>query len=184
MQIALVLMATLWFQQPVEPLSGDLFVEQTKNGAFIFKKYPARALAAGEQGDVEFRAAYNKHGYVLDCEVTRSSGYRLLDNETCEIVVRHARFKPALLNQGKARRGTLNGLFEWRIPGAGQPNAPKLADGGDRMPDKLICQRVLRTGSMVIYKKQCLTKREWEILSDEVKDTLGEAQRRASQRLQ
>lgn len=184
MQIAFVLMAALLFQQPVEPDSGDLFVEQTKNGAFIFKKYPARALAAGEQGDVEFRASYNKHGYVLDCEVTRSSGHRLLDNETCEIIVQHARFKPAPLNEGKARRGLLNGLFEWRIPGASQPNALKWADGSDRMPEKLICQRVLRAGSMVLYKKQCLTKRDWEIQSDEAKETLGEAQRRASTRIQ
>ncbi len=81
MQIAFILMAALLFQQPVEP--GADLVEQTKNGAFVFKKYPARALAAGEQGDVEFRASYNKHGYVLDCEVTRSSGHRLLDDETC-----------------------------------------------------------------------------------------------------
>jgi hypothetical protein len=31
--------------------------------------------------------------------------------------------------------------------------------------------------------KQCLTKREWEMQGDEVRDTLGEAQRRASQRI-
>lgn len=184
MQIALVLMTTLLLQQPVEPASGDLFVEQTKNGSFIFKKYPARALAAGEQGDVEFRASYNKQGYVLDCEVTRSSGHRLLDSETCEIIVQHARFKSAPLNDGKERRGLLNGLFEWRIPGAGKPNAPKLVASGDRVPEKLICQRVLRAGSMVLYKKQCLTKREWEIQSDEAKETLGEAQSRASTRIQ
>ncbi len=183
MQMVFVMMAALMLQKPVAVVSGDHSVEQTRNGAFIFKKYPARALAAGEQGDVEFRAAYNKQGYVLDCQVTRSSGYRLLDNETCEIIVRHARFKSALLNQGKASRGLLNGLFEWRIPGSGQLFAPKLA-GAKELPDKLICQRVLRVGSMTIYKKQCLTKREWEIQSDEIKQTLGDAQARASQRMQ
>ena len=45
-------------------------------------------------------------------------------------------------------------------------------------------KKIPRGGSMVIMSKQCLTKREWELQSDEAQDTIGEAQRRASQRQQ
>ena len=181
MMYPLILVA-LVVSTPASDSALDNGVRQTKNGAFIFRKYPPRALAAGEQGDVRFRASYDKNGYVLGCEVTRGSGYRRLDDETCDLIVRHARFKPALLNDGKVKDGVQDGLVEWRIPGAAAPVAPKVADKGGKLPEKLICRRVLRAGSMIIHTKQCLTKREWEIQADEAKDTVGEAQRRASMR--
>ena len=75
---------------------------QSKNGEFIFSKYPPKALAAGEQGAVGFRADVNEKGIVLDCEVIQSSGHWRLDRETCELIVRHATFRPVLDSEGKA----------------------------------------------------------------------------------
>jgi TonB family C-terminal domain len=178
---ALFLMASV-ISQPTEAVpNDDIGVEQTKNGAFIFRKYPPRAKAAGEQGDVEFRADYDKKGSILSCEVTKSSGYKRLDVETCELIVKHARFKPELLNNGKRKDGIQLGLVEWRIPGAPPPEAGKQAEL--EAPDKIICKKIPRGGSLVIMSKQCLTKREWEFQSDEARDTIGEAQRRASMRV-
>ena len=178
---ALFLMATI-ISQPADQAYDDIGVEQTKNGAFIFRKYPPRAKAAGEQGDVTFRAEYDKKGSILSCEVTRSSGYKRLDEETCELIVKHARFKPELLNGGKRVDGIQTGLVEWRIPGAPPPPAVKQANFDN--PDKIICKKIPRGGSLVIMSKQCLTKREWQFQADEARDTMGEAQRRASQRSQ
>lgn len=163
--------------------TADNGVEQTRNGAFIFRKYPPRALAAKEQGDVRFRAAYDRKGYVLSCEIVKSSGHRRLDEETCELIVKHARFKPALLSDGRHTDGTQDGIVEWRIPGEAAPVAPRMASSADK-PDKLICKKVPRLGSMVIMSKQCLTKREWDKQGEETRDIMGEAQRRASMRIQ
>lgn len=179
---ALFLLATV-IAEPQEAADySDIGVEQTKNGAFIFRKYPPRAKAAGEQGDVLFRAEYDKKGSILSCEVTKSSGYKRLDVETCELIVKHARFKPELLNGGKRVEGIQTGLVEWRIPGAPPPPAGKQANFDN--PDKIICKKIPRGGSLVIMSKQCLTKREWQFQADEARDTMGEAQRRASQRSQ
>ena len=62
---------------------------QAKNGEFIFSKYPPRALAAGEQGAVRFRAEVNEKGIVLGCKVTASSGFERLDRETCDEAIEH-----------------------------------------------------------------------------------------------
>jgi len=178
---ALLMLATIISEPAGATPNDDIGVEQTKNGAFIFRKYPPRAKSAGEQGDVIFRAEYDKKGSILSCEVTKSSGFKRLDEETCELIVKHARFKPELLNGGKRVDGIQTGLVEWRIPGAPPPQAGKQAAFDN--PDKIICKKIPRGGSLVIMSKQCLTKREWEFQSDEARDTLGEAQRRASQRM-
>lgn len=181
---ALVLMATIFSQTAEAAPYDDIGVDQTRNGAFIFRKYPPRAKAAGEQGDVTFRAEYDKKGSILSCEVTKSSGFKRLDEETCELIVKHARFKPELLNDGKRKDGIQLGLVEWRIPGAPPPAADQAGQQAALdNPDKIICKKIPRGGSMVIMSKQCLTKREWEIQSDDAYDTLSAAQRRASQRM-
>lgn len=181
---ALLLMATFISEPAAVAPNDDIGVEQTKNGAFIFRKYPPRAKAAGEQGDVTFRAEYDKKGSILSCEVTKSSGFKRLDDETCELIVKHARFKPELLYDGKRKDGIQLGLVEWRIPGAPPPTADQSSkQAAFDNPDKIICKKIPRGGSLVIMSKQCLTKREWEFQSDEARDTLGEAQRRASQRV-
>lgn len=181
---ALFLMASVISQSADGVPYDDIGVEQTKNGAFIFRKYPPRAKAAGEQGDVVFRADYDKKGSILSCEVTKSSGYKRLDIETCELIVKHARFKPELLNGGKRIEGVQTGLVEWRIPGAPPPAAGQARrQAAFDNPDKIICKKIPRGGSLVIMSKQCLTKREWEFQSDEARDTVGEAQRRASMRV-
>lgn len=180
----LVLLATVISQDLNPAPNGEIGVHQTKNGAFVFRKYPPRAKAAGEQGDVTFRAEYDKKGSILSCEVTKSSGFKRLDEETCEIIVKHARFKPELLNAGKRVDGVQLGIVEWRIPGAPAPVAELAAkQAAFDNPDKIICKKIPRGGSLVIMSKQCLTKREWETQSDEARDVMGEAQRRASQRM-
>src|SRR5919107_4230428 len=61
----------------------------------IFQKlYPARALAAREEGAVGFTVTLDSKGEVTNCQVTHSSGHPLLDQETCKLVTLNAQFKP------------------------------------------------------------------------------------------
>src|SRR6476619_6751892 len=59
----------------------------------IFEKlYPKRAIEAREEGAVGFVVTLDTKGDVTRCQVTHSSGYPLLDQETCQIVTQNAQF--------------------------------------------------------------------------------------------
>ena len=132
---------------------------QTKNGEFIFRQYPPRARAAGEQGSVRFQAEVDADGIVMSCKVTASSGYRRLDDETCEMIIDHASFKPTLDSHGKAREAMHDGVVNWRLGGNMPAAKPQLASSD--VPDKVICKRSPRTGSLVASSRLCMTAREW-----------------------
>src|SRR5690349_21557608 len=120
---------------------------QSKNGEFIMRQYPPRAKAAGEQGTVRFKADVDAKGNVMSCQVTASSGHRRLDDETCEMIVGHATFKPTLDSDGKPREATHDGFVNWRLPDVGSEAPPQVAEA--KIPDKLICKRINKTGSLV-----------------------------------
>ena len=149
---------------------------QSRNGEFIFSKYPPRALAAGEQGSVRFRAEVDEKGNVLGCKVTQGSGFERLDRETCDLIVNHATFKPTLDTDGKARAAIHDGLVNWRIPGAAP--ATKTALIGGKSPDEVVCRRITKTGSLVSHSRLCLTRREWVRYAEENQDRYGEIQGR------
>jgi TonB family protein len=149
---------------------------QSRNGEFIFGKYPPRALAAGEQGTVRFRAEVDQKGNVLACKVTEGSGFKRLDAETCDLIVNHATFKPTLDTSGTAREAVHDGLVNWRIPGAA-PTAQGALIGG-KSPDEVVCRRITKTGSLVSHSRLCLTRREWVRYAEENQDRYGEIQGR------
>ena len=149
---------------------------QSSNGEFIFSQYPPRAKAAGEQGSVRFRAEADIKGNVMSCEVTGSSGYRRLDDETCEMIVDHATFKPTLDSEGKAREAVHDGIVNWRLPSAPAAIAQQVASADT--PDKIICKRVPKTGSLVTHSRLCMTAREWELKSDQFQEDWGSLQGR------
>jgi len=61
----------------------------------VFQNYPPRALKAGEEGPVFFTVTLDKDASPMTCQVTHGSGYPLLDEETCDLIVQHAVFKAA-----------------------------------------------------------------------------------------
>ena len=154
-----------------------LAVQPSKNGEFIFSKYPPRALARGEQGAVRFRVDADKKGNVLGCQVTQSSGFPRLDAETCELVVNHASFAPVIDTGGKARAAVHDGIVNWRIPGATAVADSKIASNA-AVPAPIICRRIEKTGSLVARSRLCLTQREWDRYADQVQDEWGDLQGR------
>lgn len=145
---------------------------QSANGEFIFSQYPPRALAAGEQGLVRFRAEVDAKGNVMKCKVTEGSGHKRLDRETCDLIVDHANFKPALDSEGIAREAIHDGVVNWRIPGV----TPAAAQIGGKSPNEVICKRVNKTGSLVTRSRLCLTQREWGQYAQKNQDEFGEIQ--------
>lgn len=147
---------------------------ETKNDEFIFSQYPPRALAAGEQGSVRFRAEVDDKGNVMKCKVTEGSGHKRLDRETCDLIVDHATFKPTLDSKGVAREAIHDGVVNWRIPGV----APATTQIAGKSPDEVICKRINKTGSLVGRSRLCLTQREWGQYAQKNQDEFGEIQGR------
>lgn len=148
---------------------------QSANGEFIFSQYPPRALAKGEQGIVQFRANADDKGNVLSCKVTQSSGFKRLDRETCDLIIDHASFRPALDRDGKAREAVHDGYVNWRIPGTTPATATEVASNST---EEVVCKRVNKTGSLVGRSRLCMTEREWIRYVEQNQDRVGEIQGR------
>ena len=137
--------------------------DQSRNWDVFMKLYPKRALAAGEQGLVAFRLTLDRNGQPTECQVTHTSGHKLLDNETCELLMMHAEFKPPKDAQGD-RMATFRteGVINWRISKQQSPlvSPVKLANADPL--EKKICKRSLKIGTLAGFERTCMTVREWD----------------------
>jgi periplasmic protein TonB len=78
--------------------------------------YPSSAIRAEEQGTTGFRVEVGPDGRVTSCSVTRSSGSSTLDEATCRLVTRRARFTPAKDTSGAAISDTYSNNIRWVLP--------------------------------------------------------------------
>jgi len=139
----------------------DPGLRRSANGEFIASNYPERALKAGGQGKVTFRLTVEPDGSLGTCEVTGSSGYKSLDDETCELILRFAHLNPVRNSEGRAVRAIQNGFINWKHPlGVGRP-ASRAAVAAASLPEKITCKSTPTTGSLIRRSKQCMTNREW-----------------------
>jgi periplasmic protein TonB len=77
--------------------------------------YPASALRNGDEGATAFRLEINRDGAVARCIITGSSGSSALDDATCQVMSRRARFSPARDASGSAIEGSHDSLVVWRL---------------------------------------------------------------------
>ena len=84
--------------------------------------YPLEALMNGEEGTVGFRLTVGPDGRVANCIVFSSSGTPSLDDTTCSIMRRRARFTPARGLDGNPTSDSLSARITWRIDE--EPPAP------------------------------------------------------------
>ncbi len=78
--------------------------------------YPPKALREEKQGTTGFRVSVGPDGRVVSCTVTSSSGSPDLDNATCTLITRRARFNPAEDENGGKIGDTYTRTFRWVIP--------------------------------------------------------------------
>lgn len=64
--------------------------------------YPMEARRNLWSGTVIADLTINERGAVDECKIVMSSGHKLLDDTTCSILVKRARFKPARDKDGNA----------------------------------------------------------------------------------
>ena len=70
---------------------------------FSYSDYPAAARRAGVTGAVWAALAVDRDGKPTDCQIIESSGSESLDDGTCAIALKRARFTPALDEFGKPK---------------------------------------------------------------------------------
>ena len=91
--------------------------------------YPQQAARAGLGGWVGYALDVDAQGGVTGCKVTRYSGVAALDNITCGLLMRRARFLPARGADGKAVASHYAGRLMWNAPA---PLPMPVAVGGAR----------------------------------------------------
>ena len=77
--------------------------------------YPLAARRAGLEGTVYFRLDIDAEGRPSACTITQSSGHAVLDDATCPLLMKRARFNPARDDTGKAVAGSWNSRFRWSL---------------------------------------------------------------------
>ncbi|MEO8723725.1 MAG: energy transducer TonB [Sphingobium sp.] len=78
--------------------------------------YPQRAQREGAHGTTGFRLDVGPDGRVTGCTVTSSSGNSELDETTCRLAPRRARFKPAMGTDKQPMSDSYSGRVTWKIP--------------------------------------------------------------------
>jgi protein TonB len=78
--------------------------------------YPPSALRGEEQGVVAIALRIAADGRIDSCTVTASSGHPTLDQATCRLYQRRARFTPARDDAGAPVAGTFNDRVRWQLP--------------------------------------------------------------------
>jgi len=82
--------------------------------------YPAASLKNREFGIVEFRLDIDPRGDVTACRILVSSGFWRLDQQTCAIMMKRARFKAARGAAGEPIAARFQSRFSWLLPGSKQ----------------------------------------------------------------
>ena len=87
----------------------------TNQFGFHSNDYPAPALRDSNQGRVVARINVNAEGRATECTIVGSSGSRLIDTRTCEVVLRRARFTVPLDSAGRPTSARFVALITWLV---------------------------------------------------------------------
>ena len=83
---------------------------------FSTDDYPQSAIRNEEQGTTAVRLTIGTGGRVEGCDITSSSGSSALDQATCNIIRRRARYTPAKDQAGNPITGTDSARIRWELP--------------------------------------------------------------------
>ncbi len=160
---------------PAAP-SSEAVARDSANTEVILSQYPERARAAGEQGSVLFKVALDREGYATSCVVTQSSGFERLDRETCDLILDRAIFMGVRGPDGRKTDVVTEGVVNWRLPKGEAAAATPVRIAAAAKPEKKICRRRVKTGSLVDSERLCATATEWSLMSQRTQQEWGALQ--------
>ncbi len=102
---------------PVAPsLAESAKVRGDRNRWISADDYPPSAIRAEQEGTVTISARVGADGKLAECAVIKSSGHSALDDATCRLYLRRARYDPALDGAGVPIASTVTDRIRWRLP--------------------------------------------------------------------
>ncbi len=105
---------------PTQPATvskaSGVFARGNRNDWITTDDYPPSALRAEEEGVVGIAMRVGADGRVESCAVTAPSGHASLDQATCRLYQRRARFAPARDDAGVPVAGTFTDRIRWQLP--------------------------------------------------------------------
>src|SRR3546814_15684599 len=81
--------------------SSDLSPRSSPGSWLSDADYPSRAQREERSGTAGFRLEIGPDGRVTSCTITSSTGHSDLDEATCRLLPKRARFKPAKGSDGQ-----------------------------------------------------------------------------------
>lgn len=102
---------------PLPTFAATKPVPRTNPGTWVTDAdYRSRWVNEELTGTARFRLDIDADGRVTGCRVTQSTGHAALDNATCSLVQRRARFAPAKDTAGRPTSGAYESAIVWRLP--------------------------------------------------------------------
>lgn len=87
--------------------------------------YPKGLGVEGIQGRVSVRYLVDEMGRVADCEVTASSGSKILDDTTCRLISERFRFRPSRDGRGRPVPSYIVENHDWIVERDTEQNQPR-----------------------------------------------------------
>lgn len=99
------------------PKRFDPVAPKARNGNWVTDNdYRTSWINRKWEGTVAFRLSIGADGKIKDCTITESTGHSALDEATCTLVKRRAKFEPAKNDRGDTVSGTFSSAVRWQIP--------------------------------------------------------------------
>src|SRR5690349_6392154 len=83
---------------------------------FTVDDYPTKAFEREWQGVTSFDVIVDPDGRAVDCKISKSSGYEMLDRQACFVAMKRARFTPASGISGQRTFGVYRSQVVWARP--------------------------------------------------------------------
>ncbi len=108
-----------WGMDPAVLASIDMPALHPFGLVSIFRTsdYPSGALSRREQGTAAVRFWIGTNGKASDCRIVETSGSATLDQQTCDVITRRARYMPARVKSGEPVASIGFQRIRWELPG-------------------------------------------------------------------
>jgi TonB family protein len=114
---------------------------------FEFKDYPMQAFEKSWEGVTKFELLVAQDGSVANCKIVESSGYAILDDKTCFLATKRAKFRPAHGPSGELVYGVYRSQAVWVLPERKMEGAnpgPDLEVSVNKLPEGTIDPPVVK----------------------------------------
>ncbi len=83
----------------------------------VSSDYPGLALMDRRGGAIGYRMTISSEGAPIRCEFMHTNATKSLGEHTCALLMKRARFTPAIDQSGKASAAVYEGAVNWKISG-------------------------------------------------------------------